>query len=112
MLADYAEAIATQVVWVAEEQDGLVGLLVLRVTEDHLQLENVAVLPQAQKNGIGSLLLKTAEAMAADLRLKQIRLYTNEAMPENVDHYRRRGYVEAHRARQDGYRRIFFMKAL
>jgi hypothetical protein len=44
--------------------------------------------------------------------LPEIRLYTNEAMTENLDYYPRRGYRETHRATQDGYQRVFFSKAL
>jgi hypothetical protein len=44
--------------------------------------------------------------------LPEVRLYTNEAMTENLDYYPRRGYRETHRATQNGYRRVFFSKIL
>jgi hypothetical protein len=44
--------------------------------------------------------------------LPEIRLYTNEAMTENLGYYPRRGYRETHRATQNGYRRVFFSKVL
>jgi ribosomal protein S18 acetylase RimI-like enzyme len=77
-----------------------------------LLLENVAVLPTAQGRGIGSRLLALAEDQARGLRLCEIRLYTNEAMTENLAYYTRRGYAETHRAEQDGFRRVFFRKQL
>jgi len=44
MLADYAEVLARQHTWVAEDDGGgLVGVLVLAPADDHLLLENVAV---------------------------------------------------------------------
>jgi hypothetical protein len=44
------------------------------------------------------------------LRLPEIRLYTNEAMTENLAYYPRRGYTETHRAAEDGFNRVFFRK--
>ena len=78
----------------------------------YLLLENVAVLPAAQGRGIGGRLLGLAEQHARSLGLGEIRLYTNEAMTENLAYYRRHGYTETHRAGQDGFRRVFFRKLL
>jgi ribosomal protein S18 acetylase RimI-like enzyme len=72
----------------------------------------VAVLPAAQGRGIGGRLLGLAEQHARSLGLGEIRLYTNEAMTENLAYYRRHGYTETHRAEQDGFRRVFFRKLL
>jgi hypothetical protein len=33
-------------------------------------------------------------------------------MTENLDYYPRRGYHETHRAEEDGFRRVFFRKAI
>jgi ribosomal protein S18 acetylase RimI-like enzyme len=110
--ADYVAAIATGMVWVAVDRAEVVGMIVLQDVGDHLLLENVAVLPRAQRRGIGSQLLRVTEAIAADRGLRQIRLYTNELMTENLDFYQRHGYVETHRGEQDGYRRVFFAKAV
>jgi GNAT superfamily N-acetyltransferase len=75
-------------------------------------VENVAVRPAAQGQGIGGRLLALAEQHARGLGLSEIRLYTNEAMTENLAYYPRRGYTETHRADQDGFRRVFFRKPL
>ena len=90
----------------------LVGLLVLVGEADHLLLENVAVLPAEQGRGTGSQLLEFAENQARQLGMPEIRLYTNEAMTENLGYYRRRGYIETHRARDEGFARVFFRKAV
>jgi hypothetical protein len=42
----------------------------------------------------------------------EIRLYTNEAMTENLAYYIRHGYAETHRAGQDGFHRVFFRKPI
>jgi hypothetical protein len=41
-----------------------------------------------------------------------LRLYTNEAMTENLTYYPHHGFIETHRATQDGYRRVFFRRSL
>ena len=61
---------------------------------------------------MGGRLLRLAEEQARARGLRQVRLYTNEAMTENLAYYLRRGYSETHRATQDGFRRIFFTKPL
>jgi predicted N-acetyltransferase YhbS len=83
---------------------------VLIAEPGHLLLENLAVRPSRQGGGAGSRLLALAEDEARRLRLAEIRLYTNEAMTENLAYYPRRGYAKTHRAEQDGFRRVFFRK--
>jgi ribosomal protein S18 acetylase RimI-like enzyme len=112
MTADYAAAVASGTVWVAARDDAVVGLLVLLPRPDHLLLENVAVLPGEQGRGTGSQLLAFAEEQARQRGLPEIRLYTNEAMTGNIAYYRRRGYTETHRARDEGFSRVFFRKTL
>jgi GNAT superfamily N-acetyltransferase len=112
MTADYAAAVRNQQAWVAVENSQLVGLAVLVAQPGHLLLDNVAVLPAAQGRGIGARLLTWAEDHARSLGLSEIRLYTNEAMTENLTYYPRHGYAETHRAEQDGFRRVFFRKPI
>jgi GNAT superfamily N-acetyltransferase len=69
-------------------------------------------LTASQGRGIGSELLLLAEDEAKRRGHREIRLYTNEAMTENLDYYPRKGYVETHRGTQDGYRRVFFTKSI
>ncbi|MGH3272810.1 MAG: GNAT family N-acetyltransferase, partial [Streptosporangiaceae bacterium] len=109
----YDAAVRDGQAWIAEDGDGAaVGLLILIPQPDHLLLENIAVLPAAQGRGIGGRLLGLAEQHARSLGRSEIRLYTNEAMTENLAYYPRRGYTETHRAEQDGFRRVFFRKPL
>jgi ribosomal protein S18 acetylase RimI-like enzyme len=110
MTADYAEAVRTHQVWVAEDGDRILGMLVLVPEGEVMLLENVAVHPDAQGRAVGRDLLALADREAARQRMAEIRLYTNEVMTENLAYYPRHGYTETSRAEQDGYRRVFFQK--
>jgi ribosomal protein S18 acetylase RimI-like enzyme len=112
MSADYAAAVRRGQAWVAVENGQLAGFVILIPHPGYLLLENVAVLPAAQGRGIGARLMALAEEQAGSLRLSEIRLYTNEAMTENLAYYPRHGYSETHRGEQDGFRRVFFSKRL
>ena len=57
-------------------------------------------------------LLGLAEDHARSLDLREIHLYTNEAMTKNLAYYGRHGYVESHRAEQHGFHRVFFRKPI
>jgi predicted N-acetyltransferase YhbS len=112
MSADYAAAVRGGHAWVAVGEGQVVGFVVLIAQPDHLLLGNLAVRPSWQGRGAGSRLLALAEDEARRLRVAEIRLYTNEAMTENLAYYPRHGYAETHRAEQDGFRRVFFGKRL
>ncbi len=112
MLADYPQLIRDGLVRVAVANDEIVGVLVMWPEDDHLYVDNVAVLPTAQGLGVGTALLKVAEAVARETSQSEIRLYTNELMVTNLDYYPRRGYVETHRSDESGYRRVYFSKTL
>ena len=110
MTSDY-EAVAASgdalLVWRGED---LVGMLVTRLEENALLIENIAVSPDAQGSGLGSALLFEAERIARSKGRGEVRLYTNEAMTENLAFYLRRGFQETHRTIEDGYRRVHFAK--
>jgi N-acetylglutamate synthase-like GNAT family acetyltransferase len=112
MTADYAAALEHSRVWVLVRDDAIVGALVTEDRADHLLLETVAVAPTAQGCGYGALLLARAERDAAELSLPEVRLYTNEAMTENLTFYPRHGYRETGRGVEDGFRRVFFSKTV
>lgn len=108
---DYAKKVGQLPVYVAD--DGVVaGVLVLAPEADHLLLENVAVDPERQGEGIGRALLDRAEEAALELGYSKVRLYTNVAMSRNIEMYRRRGYRIEERRHADGFDRVFFVKAL
>src|SRR5439155_2134550 len=114
MNADYPELIRRGVVYVLAEFGGepVGGVLVCWPRQDGLFVDNVAVHPRAQGQGAGRRLLAFAEDQAQALGLAAVWLYTNEAMTENLELYRRLGYVETGRRVGDGFRRVFLRKDL
>jgi ribosomal protein S18 acetylase RimI-like enzyme len=112
MTADYAQAVRDGQAWAALVDGQIVGFAIIIAQPGYLLLDNVAVLPAAQGRGIGARLLALAEEQARGLGLREIRLYTNEAMTENLACYPRHGYAETHRAEQDGFNRVFLRKPI
>jgi ribosomal protein S18 acetylase RimI-like enzyme len=110
MLDDYEQLIRDGRVHVIEHDGKVQGVLVLIPQEDALLLDNVAVSPAAQGLGLGRRMLQFAEAAAADAGYRFIRLYTNEAMTENLELYTRTGYSETHRVEEKGLRRVYMTK--
>ena len=110
---DYARRVSEDEVWVlAPEADGLVGLLVLVAQTDHLLLDNIAVAPERQGEGLGRIMLDLAERRAGEQGFATIRLYTHQLMVENQRIYERYGYVETHRETEHGFGRVFYAKHL
>jgi N-acetylglutamate synthase-like GNAT family acetyltransferase len=65
MKADYGPKVARGQVSVADEAGGIVGLIVLIREPDHLLVENVAVAPERQGEGIGRALLVSPRSWLA-----------------------------------------------
>jgi ribosomal protein S18 acetylase RimI-like enzyme len=70
-----------------------------------------ALLDEVSAAGVGAQLLDFTDRHARERGLSEVRLYTNEAMTENIDYYRH-GLVETHRATDHGYQRGFVTKYL
>jgi GNAT superfamily N-acetyltransferase len=112
MLENYRERIEAGGVHVLESAGRVQGFIILLDAGNALLLDNLAVAPDAQGMGFGRLLMDFAEQQAIDAGFGAIRLYTNEAMTENITLYGRRGYVETHRAEEFGLRRVYMTKQL
>ena len=111
MLADFADLIAKQRVWVIDA-DPVPGYIVMTPREDCLFVDNVAVDPLNHGRGYGRRLLDFAEREAAALGLPAIRLFTNIHMTENRSLYPSLGYREFARRHEDGFDRVYFEKPL
>ena len=112
MLDDYAEVIRQHRVSVAELDGAVVGVLVLKITDEGFLLDNVAVDPRYHGQGVGRALLTLAEGEARDAGHQSIYLYTHERMAENRELYARIGYVEYDRRVENGYPRVYMRKRL
>jgi ribosomal protein S18 acetylase RimI-like enzyme len=109
---DYSALIEKRCVYVLSSENKLAGMLVLLPEDEVMLLDNVAVDPDMQGRGYGRALIAFAEGLSIERGFKAIRLYTNEAMIENVCLYERLGFVETHRAQEKGFRRVYMTKSL
>ncbi|WP_428488244.1 GNAT family N-acetyltransferase [Rhodopila sp.] len=112
MLDDYGALIRQGRVHVVDHNGAIGAILVLIPEQDALLLDNVAVAPAAQGLGLGRKMLQFAEQAARDAGYRCIRLYTHQAMTENIALYSRIGYVETHRGEEKGLPRVYMTKSL
>jgi ribosomal protein S18 acetylase RimI-like enzyme len=75
-------------------------------------IDNVAVMPERQRSGLGRMLLAFAEATAKERGYVEVQLYTSELMYENLAWYTKLGYQETFRRYDSGFRRVFMKKRL
>jgi ribosomal protein S18 acetylase RimI-like enzyme len=112
MLDDYRQLVAQLRVFVVSGQAEILGVLVLSQDHTDLLLHNIAVLPRCKGQGIGSRLMRFCEEQAQASGCQAIRLYTHQLMTENLRFYQKLGYEETHRAREQGFDRVFLRKRL
>ena len=72
----------------ARDAGEVVGCLRFDVRADSLHVYRVAVLPQAQRRGVGRALMEWAEAEAGRLGLGTVQVGVRIALPDNVAFYR------------------------
>jgi ribosomal protein S18 acetylase RimI-like enzyme len=97
LLVDYADVIASKEVWLAEERNLLRGVLILEPRKEDLLIWSIAAAPDAQRQGLGQIMLDAAEVRAQQLGQSTMRLYTGAVLESLIGWYRRHGYeVERH----------------
>ena len=112
MLDDYREVVQLHRVLVLADGPNIVGVLVLIRQTRNLRLDNVAIHPAYQGRGLGRQLITLAEKEARLKGLTTVTLYTNERMSENLELYKRLGYIETERKAEQGYQRVYMRKEL
>jgi ribosomal protein S18 acetylase RimI-like enzyme len=112
MAADHDAEIAAQRVVVIEVAGAVSGYMNAWPEADAYFIDDIAVDPGCQGQGLGRRLLEHAAAEAGRLRLPALRLYTNAQMTENLSMYARIGFVETHRAIEQGFDRVHMRRAL
>ena len=86
--------------------DPPVGTITLTMKGPDLWINNLAVRPERQGQGLGRALIAFAEAEASARKATSLRLYTNELMTENVAFYLAFGFREIGRRVEGPYRRV------
>jgi ribosomal protein S18 acetylase RimI-like enzyme len=112
MTDDYTEVVRSHRVIVAERGGEILGLVVLRVSDEGFLVDNVAVDPSHQGTGVGRALLEYAENAARDAGFDSIYLYTHYRMVENLALYSRIGYIEYDRRLHGGACIVYLRKKL
>lgn len=112
MLENYEARADEGVLYVLEVGSEIAGFVVLVLKDDAMLLGNLAVAPDAQGRGYGRMLVEFAESRALATGAAELRLYTNVVMHENLALYAHLGFIETHRAEENGYRRVFMSKKL
>ncbi len=112
MVADFQTQIDEGKVDVLIKESDLRGFIVHYPCDDHVHIENVALLPADQGKGYGRTLIAFAEDRARQQGFDRVELYTNQMMTENLSFYPALGYVEIDRRREDGFDRVYYRKEL
>ncbi|MGF1537586.1 MAG: GNAT family N-acetyltransferase [Elainellaceae cyanobacterium] len=112
MLADYAAVILRDRVWIVEEGEQLIAVLVLAQEANHYHIKTLAVRPDRQGKGLGRTLLRHAEVQSTESGYKEIWLHTNATMSCNVKLYSSVGYREMYREIYQGSESIYMRKEL
>lgn len=107
MVADFAAEIAADHVVVIEAGGVVEGYMIAWPEADSYFIDNIAIDPLRQGEGLGRRLIDHAVAGASRLHLPAIELYTNEAMTENLSMYAHLGFIETHRAMEKGFHRVY-----
>jgi ribosomal protein S18 acetylase RimI-like enzyme len=107
MVADFVADIAAEHVVVIESGGAVDGYMTAWPKIDAYFIESIAIDPARQGQGLGRQLIDYAVAEARRFHLRAIQLYTNAAMTENLSMYAHLGFVETHRATEEGFHRVY-----
>jgi ribosomal protein S18 acetylase RimI-like enzyme len=92
MQADYDRAVREHQIDLLYIDGQMVGLIEMIARADHLYIENVAVAPEHQGQGLGRQLLAHAEQVALARGQSDIRLLANAVFESNISLYKAVGY--------------------
>ena len=113
MNANYKNHIKNDQVFVIEysQTAQVIAFSVIVIKNKIYWLENIAVSPQYQKRGIGKMILFEVEQWLSQ-RTRSYQLYTNVVMHENIEWYKKQGFIQLRQALEDGFERLYFCKHL
>src|SRR3982074_383394 len=107
MTADFEAEVAANRVVVIEAAGSVRGYMIAWPEPDAYFIDNIALDPESQGDGLGRRLIDHAVAQAEKLKLPALRLYTNVLMTENLSMYAHIGFVETHRVVEKGFHRVY-----
>ncbi len=107
-----ASQIRSGEIFVVTQSDRVVGYVSIAANYEHLFVGAIAVLPENQRQGIGSSLLAFAEQTASRRGLDFVSLYSDGHITENTRFYKRRGYHETDRTEGPDFLRVYYSKAI
>ena len=81
-------------IWVAVDEDEIVGSVSVVPEPDWLYIRSMAVLPKAQGLGIGNKMLQEAERYAADNGFDKLFLYTTYFSASAIKLYEKNGFYK------------------
>ena len=108
MLANFTRHITDDTVFIATN-DVICGYVVLCHDLDFWRLDNIAIVPSSQEQGIGAALIRHSEFFVAE-RVECLISATQILMHENFDWYRNSGFREIARREEHGFKRVYFEK--
>ena len=112
MRVDYDQALRAHRFDLLQRGPRILALIETMLEPDHLWIENVAVRPELQGQGLGRRLLAHAEELARAARRTELRLLTNGDFAANIALYERSGYVVTSREPFMGGTTVYMRKAL
>ena len=110
MDTDFADRIAKALVLVSGRPPR--GYVIALTSRDPWHVENLAVDPDAESEGIARALMSEIERRARAAKVSGIDLYTNARMERALGFYPRLGYFATGRRVEAGFDRVFFLKLL
>jgi N-acetylglutamate synthase-like GNAT family acetyltransferase len=113
MKADYERAVRDREFDLLYADGDLVALIEVIANADHLFIENIAVVPHRQGQGLGRHLLSYAEEKARKANLRELRLLTNQAFATNIRLYESVGFrVDRTEPFADGGTTVYMSKPI
>lgn len=98
---------------VALEGSRIIGAVRARLDGDLLLVGRISIAPDAQGEGIGTLLLTEVERRGREAGAREAELFTGSLSEANLRLYEREGYAESQRvAGDDGIEQVFMRKTV
>ena len=110
------ESVAQGKVWVALYEAEMIGVVAISIDDDSWLIDDIAVAPELQGDGIGSWMLQRVEQLARARGIAKLTLNTAKMMTDLLRLYRRHGFYAAREGPpthgKDNHPRVYMEKLL